>query len=56
MHDQHSESSVAKTVGIKGSFEKTNFINLLVCDIPDKWQMSPQVSVIIFEVCSFCKP
>jgi hypothetical protein len=44
MHDQHSESSVEKTVGIELSFEKTNFINPLGCDIPHKWQMSPQIS------------
>lgn len=48
MHDQYSESSVEKTVGIKGSFEKTNFINPLVCEILDIWQMSPQVSAITF--------
>jgi hypothetical protein len=40
MHDQHSESSVEKTVGIERSFEKTNFINLLVCDIPHKWDVA----------------
>jgi hypothetical protein len=49
------------TVGIERSFEKTNFINLLVCAISRKRRMSPQVSnrflsLLVLQTVSQLKP